>query len=160
MVPLPPLQKETKWVWIMEKNSYDVHVLKMFFYVIALGSKYHLKRKTYTIHMIYLSVLYTTFYDLNVWIFHKILDNDPLDKLSPSQYKDCLSRYKDFHYEEKTDVRPSYLYNGHSYTAKTTCLFWDPPSITKIMWLYICFSSPITFLKDVIVYVYNIFDTM
>ena len=99
----------------------------MFFYVIALGSKYHLKRQTYTIHMIYLSVLYTTFYNLSVWIFHQILDNDPLDKLSPSQYKDCLSRYRDFHYEEKTDVRPSYLYNGHSYTAKTTSLFWDPP---------------------------------
>ena len=28
------------------------------------------------------------------------------------QYEDCPSVYKDFHYQDKTAVRPSYLYNG------------------------------------------------
>ena len=42
-------------------------------------------------------------------------------------YKDGLSRYEDFHYKDETVVRPSYLYNGNSYTGKTTPLYWDGP---------------------------------
>ena len=51
----------------------------------------------------------------------------------PSQYKDCLSRYGDFHYKDKTVVRPSYFYNGNSYTGKKISLYWDalqPPAPT------------------------------
>ena len=33
------------------------------------------------------------------------------------QYKDCLSSYKDFHYKDKTVVRPSYLYDGNANTG-------------------------------------------
>ena len=39
------------------------------------------------------------------------------------QYKDRLSRYRDSHYKDKTVSRPSYLYNGNSYTGKTTSLY-------------------------------------
>ena len=35
-----------------------------------------------------------------------------------SQCKDCLSRYRDFHHEDKMVVRPSYLYNGNPYNGK------------------------------------------
>ena len=34
------------------------------------------------------------------------------------QYKDWLSRYRDAHYEDKMVMRPSYLYNGNSYTRR------------------------------------------
>ena len=44
---------------------------------------------------------------------------------APSQYKDGLSRYGDFHYKDKTVVRLSYLYNGNSYTGKTAFVYWD-----------------------------------
>ena len=36
-------------------------------------------------------------------------------------------RDKDFHDKDKTVVRPSYLYNGNTYTGKTTSLYWDGP---------------------------------
>ena len=35
------------------------------------------------------------------------------------QYKDCLSRYGYFHYNDKMFMRLSYLYNGKSYADKT-----------------------------------------
>ena len=35
-----------------------------------------------------------------------------------SQYKEGLSRYRDSHYEDKTVVRPSYIYNWNSYNGK------------------------------------------
>ena len=44
-----------------------------------------------------------------------------------SQYKDGLSRYEDFHYEEYTGVRPSYIYNGYHHAGKTTWLYWGGP---------------------------------
>ena len=43
---------------------------------------------------------------------------------APSQYKDHISRYGDFHYKEKMLMRPSYLYNGNSYTENTASLYW------------------------------------
>ena len=39
--------------------------------------------------------------------------------------KRYFSRYGIFHYNDKTVVRPSYLYNGNSYTGETITLFWD-----------------------------------
>ena len=45
---------------------------------------------------------------------------------APSQCKDVLSGHGDFHYEYRTVVRPSYLYNGNPYTDKTTSSYWDP----------------------------------
>ena len=38
-----------------------------------------------------------------------------------SQYKDRLTRYRDFHYEDNTVA--SYLHNGDSYIGKTTSLY-------------------------------------
>ena len=46
---------------------------------------------------------------------------------APSQYKDGLSRYGDFHYKDKTVARLFYFYDGDSYTGKTTFLYWDGP---------------------------------
>ena len=37
--------------------------------------------------------------------------------------KTGLPRYRYYHYKDKTVVRPSYLYNGNSYTGKTTSLY-------------------------------------
>ena len=45
---------------------------------------------------------------------------------APSQYRDDLSRYGDFHYKEKMIVRPSFLYNGNPHTAKTSS-YWEGP---------------------------------
>ena len=42
-----------------------------------------------------------------------------------SQYKDYLSRYGGSHFEEKTVVRPSFLYDENSYTGKTASLYID-----------------------------------
>ena len=39
------------------------------------------------------------------------------------QYKDRLSSYGDFHYKDKTVVRPSYLYYGNAYTGKSASLY-------------------------------------
>ena len=49
------------------------------------------------------------------------------------QYKDGLFRYWDFH-KDKMVMRPSYLYNGNSYTGKMTFLYWNGPldTILKI----------------------------
>ena len=41
------------------------------------------------------------------------------------QYKDGLSRYGDFHYKDKTVMRPYYLYNGNTYIGKMVSLYWD-----------------------------------
>ena len=41
--------------------------------------------------------------------------------------KALFSRYGDFHYKEKRDLRPSYLYNRYSWTGKTTSLYWNGP---------------------------------
>ena len=38
---------------------------------------------------------------------------------SPSQYKDSISRYRYFHYEDQT-ASPTYLYNGNFYTGMMT----------------------------------------
>ena len=43
------------------------------------------------------------------------------------RYKDLLSRYGYFHYEDKTVSRQSNLYDGNPYTGKTTSLYWDAP---------------------------------
>ena len=43
----------------------------------------------------------------------------------PYQYKDSFSGKGNFHYKDKTVVRPSCLYNGNSCTGKTTSLYWD-----------------------------------
>ena len=49
-----------------------------------------------------------------------------VNKRAPYQYKDHLYGYRDFHYKDKTGVRPSYLYNGNSYTGKMMSLYcWD-----------------------------------
>ena len=55
---------------------------------------------------------------------------------APSQYKDGLSRYGNFHYNDRTVVRRSYLYTGNSYTGKTTSLCWDGLKVdpTNICW--------------------------
>ena len=65
----------------------------------------------------------------------------PVDKRTPSQYKDGVSRYWEFHYKDKMVVTPS-LYNGNPYTGKTTSLYWDSPldlhfwkyMMTHILW--------------------------
>ena len=51
----------------------------------------------------------------------------------PSQYKDVLSEYGDFHYKDKMVSQPSYLYNGNSFTGKTS-LYWDGPQKRYTSW--------------------------
>ena len=46
-----------------------------------------------------------------------------------SSYEDHLSRYGDFHYKNKTVMRLCYLYNGNSFTGKTTSFYWDGPRL-------------------------------
>ena len=43
--------------------------------------------------------------------------------------KDHSSRYRDSHYEDKTLIRQSYLYDGDYYTGKTASLYWDDSQI-------------------------------
>ena len=52
----------------------------------------------------------------------------------PSQYKESLSRYEDFHYKDETVVRPSHLYNGNHHIDKTVSLFWDILHYLWILW--------------------------
>ena len=47
---------------------------------------------------------------------------------APSQYKDGLCQYGDFHYKDYTVARPSYVYCVNSHTGKTS-LYWDGPQI-------------------------------
>ena len=42
-------------------------------------------------------------------------------------YKDGLPRYGDFHHKNMTAMGPSYLYNGNSYTDKTTSYIETTP---------------------------------
>ena len=49
------------------------------------------------------------------------------------QCKDCLSRYGDSYYKDKTVLWLSYLYNGNSYTAKTAALYWKGPQNLPIV---------------------------
>ena len=39
------------------------------------------------------------------------------------QYKDCLSRYYDSHYKDKTVLKQSYLYIGNLYSGKMACIY-------------------------------------
>ena len=50
----------------------------------------------------------------------------------PSQYKDCLSWYRDSYYKVEMVVRPSYLYDGNPYTGKTVSLYWD--ALRRHLW--------------------------
>ena len=56
---------------------------------------------------------------------------------APSQYKRRFSRYGNFHYEEKTVVRPSYLYNGNRYAGKMMLLYQNGPLVCLQMYIYI-----------------------
>ena len=51
--------------------------------------------------------------------------NDRLETEALFWYKGRLSKCGDFHYENKTAVRTSYLSNGNHYTGKTTSLYWN-----------------------------------
>ena len=68
----------------------------------------------------------------------KTLKNSPSDELCYGCYetlslcKDSLPRYGDFHYKNKTILKPSYIYNGNSFTGKTTFLYWDGPLYCEI----------------------------
>ena len=52
---------------------------------------------------------------------------------APSQYKNGLSWYPDFHYKDRTVVRASYFCYGNSSTGNTTSSYWDSPSIREKM---------------------------
>ena len=54
--------------------------------------------------------------DLSNWLF-----------LGPTSIWRWVSRYGDFHYKEKTVMRPSNLYNRNSYSSKTVSLYCDNP---------------------------------
>ena len=53
------------------------------------------------------------------------------DIVNQDQYKDSHSSM-DFYYKDKTVVRQSYLYDGNTYTDKTTSLYWDFPQVPSI----------------------------
>ena len=42
---------------------------------------------------------------------------------APSQNKGNLYEYEDLQYEDKTVIRPSYLYNGNPYSGKTASYY-------------------------------------
>ena len=46
---------------------------------------------------------------------------------APSQYEDGLYGYGNFHYKDKTVVRPSYIYNENSYTGKNIFILRRAP---------------------------------
>ena len=54
---------------------------------------------------------------------------------TPSQYKYDIPWYRDFHYKDKTVVRPSYLYNGNAYI-----ILRRPPDFAGIGHWYIKIS--------------------
>ena len=63
---------------------------------------------------------------------YKIADvkglHDLMDKSGPRtpfQHKDLLSRFRDYHFKDKTVVRLSYLYNGNSYACEIASLCWN-----------------------------------
>ena len=65
------------------------------------------------------------------YFFYKIVGWNYFDwnhPKGPSQYKDRLSKYMEFHYKDKMAVTVL-LYNGNPYTGKTTSLYWDGPQI-------------------------------
>ena len=88
----------------------------------------------------------------------------PGSTVSPSQHKDRLSRYVDFHYKDKTVVRPFYLYNGDPYTGKMTS-YWDSPQIitrTMIVLSIGIFQAtlPDAYAPNVINEMYNLYFKM
>ena len=48
---------------------------------------------------------------------------------SHSQYQDHLSKYRDFHYWDKTVARLPYLHDRNFYTDKMASIFWNGPRI-------------------------------
>ena len=46
------------------------------------------------------------------------------------QYKKHVCRYRDFHYNDKMAMRPSYIYNGDSSIGKMASLYQDCPLAT------------------------------
>ena len=59
-------------------------------------------------------------------VYHIHVDARVGDRV-PSQYKDRLSKYGDFHF------KPSYLDNGSSFTVKTASLCWDAPPPPRML---------------------------
>ena len=51
-----------------------------------------------------------------------------------------FSRYYDIHYRYKTVVRPSYHYNGNSYTGGTISLYWIKVPVINIIFLLLFVS--------------------
>ena len=49
-----------------------------------------------------------------------------------NQYKHYFSRCVDCHDNDKTVVRPSYLYHGDPYTGKTASLYWNTLQVISI----------------------------
>ena len=63
------------------------------------------------------------------------------------QYKDCPSRYGDYHYKDKTVIRPSYLYNGNPCVGKMASWYQSgPPGSYLNKFLFPCFLSVCTLL--------------
>ena len=66
--------------------------------------------------------------NLYTWKDSVDTETGPQGPRALSQYKDSLSRFVDFHYKDKTVMRPCYPYNGNSYTGETTSLYyWNSP---------------------------------
>ena len=66
---------------------------------------------------------------------------------APSQYKDLLSRYMDFHYEDKTVVRPSYHPNGNSQTGKAYLYKDEPLDFGSLL---VCFSCEVLGIRKMV----------
>ena len=56
-----------------------------------------------------------------------------------NEYKGRLSRYGDFHFKEKTDLRQYNRLNVNPYTGKTPSLYWDGPLLCML--LLLCLST-------------------
>ena len=48
------------------------------------------------------------------------------------QYEDPLSRYRNPHYKETMGVKQFHLYNGNSFTSKTSYLYWNVPQVISL----------------------------
>ena len=81
-----------------------------------------------------------------------VLEEHLILQQAPFQYKDHLYWYGDFHYKDKTVMRPSYLYNDNPYTGKTTSLYWGDPLIT-IFFIVIYVSPGCHFCKCLLYFI-------
>ena len=99
----------------------------------------------------HITLIHWNFFQAKVFVVAWNLENVPSVTVSqvlvkysaPSQYKDGLSGYGDFHYKVNTVVRLCYLYNGIFISRRPSGIWKRAKHIPHLLFYYVAVMHPI-----------------